>query len=438
LSRNPPHDEFLELCAVSTSGQLTEAEQKRLQDHLEVCSSCREAMKQYEAVVSKTIPALAPDPKNLESDPSWSQEQAETAFFQRLALEEQLGTDRGGGDGDSASKTVGRVPLSASQATWRNVWTLYAAGVLLFIALGVSAYRVGIHRGTESASVAPVPSPGNQNQANQIALLQQVSDAGQEREILRSQIEQRDKAMASLRHELDQQSAEMGRMKIAGSQMETDLHNGQAGRQDLLQQRSDLNQKLEVAEAKAQGLQDKLDSFEHQSSQDKQRATALEAKTSDLTRLLQDREATIDQQQELLAHDRDIRDLMGARDLYVAEVYDVERTGETRKPYGRVFYTKGKSLIFYAYDLDQQTGVKNASTFQAWGRRGADRQQALNLGIFYMDNASKKRWVLRFDDPKALAQIDAVFVTIEPNGGSRKPSNKPLLFAYLRIEPNHP
>jgi len=46
-------------------------------------------------------------------------------------------------------------------------------------------------------------------------------------------------------------------------------------------------------------------------------------------------------------------------------VYDVERTGETRKPYGPVFYTKGKSLIFYAYDLDQQPGVKNASTFQA-------------------------------------------------------------------------
>jgi hypothetical protein len=213
----------------------------------------------------------------------------------------------------------------------------------------------------------------------------------------------------------------------------------QAGRQDLLQQRSDLNQKLEAAQAKTQGLQDKLDALEHQSSEDKKQATALEAKAADLTRLLRDRETTIDQQQELLAHDRDIRDLMGARDLYVAEVYDVERTGETKKPYGRVFYTKGKSLIFYAYDLDQQAGLKNASTFQAWGRRGPDWKEALNLGVFYVDNASKKRWVLRFDDPKALAQIDAVFVTVEPRGGSHKPSsNKPLLFAYLHVDPNHP
>jgi DNA repair exonuclease SbcCD ATPase subunit len=406
-------------------------------------------------VVSQTIPALATDPGNLELDSSWSrqeQEQAEAALFQRLTLEEkwseELATDRRGADGDSASKAVRKAPLSASQATWRNVWTLYAAGILLFVALGISAYRVGIHRGTESASVALGPNQGNQNQAsqdqtqpsqaNQVAQLQQLSDAGHEREILRLQIEQRDKAVASLRHELEQQSAELSRMKLAQNQLETDLQNGQAGRQGLVQERSDLNQKLEAAQGQTERLQDKLDSLEHQSSQDKQRATALQAKVSDLTHLLHDREAALDQQQELLAHDRDIRDLMGARDLYIAEVYDVERTGETKKPYGRVFYTKGKSLIFYAYDLDQQAGAKSASSFQAWGRRGPDRQQALNLGVFYADSTSTKRWVLRFDDPKALEQIDAVFVTVEPNGGSHKPSPKSLLFAYLRLDPNHP
>jgi hypothetical protein len=170
---------------------------------------------------------------------------------------------------------------------------------------------------------------------------------------------------------------------------------------------------------------------------DRQQATALEAKVTDLTRLLDDREGTLDQQQELLAHDRDIRELMGSRDLYIAEVYDVASDGQTKKPYGRVFFTKGKSLIFYAYDLDQQADTKG-STFQAWGRRGSDRQQALNLGVFYEDGASRTRWVLRSDDAKMLAQIDAVFVTVEPSGGSHRPSGKSLLFADLRIDPNHP
>ena len=65
---------------------------------------------------------------------------------------------------------------------------------------------------------------------------------------------------------------------------------------------------------------------------------------------------------------------------------------------------------FYAYDLDQQTNIKNPSTFQAWGMRGTDRQRALSLGIFYEDIASKKRWVLKTSDP---------------------------LFAYLRFGANH-
>jgi peptidoglycan hydrolase CwlO-like protein len=427
-----PHDEFIELCAVSTSGQLTAEEQKRLDEHLAVCPSCREVTAQYDAVVGKAIPTMAPESDSVESDPSWSQEQAEAAFFRRLTLEEELGTDREGG-GETAAKGVGRIPFLAGQATWRNVWTLYAAGVLLFIALGLSAYQVGLHRGVNTSATTP---PANQQHTSALEL--QVSDAGHERELIQAQMAQRDRVIADLRHQLEQQSTEMSRMKIARSHLETDLEQRQAGRQALLQERSDVTRELDRDRTTIQSLQNSLDSLTRQSAEDRQRATALDAKLTDLNGLLRDREATIEQEQELLAHDRDIRDLMGARDLYVAEVYDVERTGETRKPYGRVFYTKGKSLIFYAYDLDQQAGVKSASTFQAWGRRGPDRQQALNLGVFYVDSASKKRWVLRFNDPKALAEIDAVFVTVEPNGGSQKPSKKPLLFAYLHIDPNHP
>ena len=117
----PPHDEFLELCALSTSGELTGEEQERLQEHLAVCPACREAMKQYGAVIAKTIPALAPDPESSESDPTWSQEKAEALFFQRLKLEEESGTDRGGVERNTSWTDPGGVPFSASQATWRDL-----------------------------------------------------------------------------------------------------------------------------------------------------------------------------------------------------------------------------------------------------------------------------------------------------------------------------
>jgi hypothetical protein len=227
-------------------------------------------------------------------------------------------------------------------------------------------------------------------------------------------------------------------MKAEQDRLETNLRAGDAIRQDLSQQKTELALKLESAQNTSNLLEGKLDSLARQSAQDAERAKASEVKVSDLTGELQEQQDALEQRDELLAHDRDIREVMGARDLYIAEIYDVAGTGETKKPYGRVFYTRGKSLIFYAYDLDQQTQLKRASTFQAWGRRGPDRQQATNLGVFYEDNATKKRWILKCDDPKTLAQIDAVFVTVEPNQGSHKPSGKSLLFAYLRVDPNHP
>ena len=142
-----------------------------------------------------------------------------------------------------------------------------------------------------------------------------------------------------------------------------------------------------------------------------------------------------------LASDRDIRELMGARKLYIADVFDVDSGSRTRKPFGRVFYTQNKSLIFYAFDLDRQPGVKNASAFQVWGQRdgeSGEKIHATNLGILYMDSESNRRWVLRLDDPKELSELDAVFVTVEPQGGSQKPTGKPFLYALLRREANHP
>ena len=435
-----PHDEFLELCALSTSGELSKKEQARLQEHLADCSSCREALQQYEALVDKSIPNLVSEELDtIDPGPGWSQAKAEKAFFQRLASEEKRTATAQSGNGFE-TRFHRTLPI-APESTWRHVWMLYAAGILLFITLSLSAYWVGVRRGTDSAKATPpfgaVPEPNKPAIASSPSLEEQLSDAAHERMIAREEIARRDKAVADLLKQVAQQSAEIDRLKEAQQVLESNLRTGEAAKQDLAQQRADLAQKLEAAQSDSRSLQQQVMSLTKQSSNETSHAKSLEAKIADLTQLLDQRNASLSQQDELLAHDHDIRELMGARDLYIAEVFDVDDHGTTRKPYGRVFYTKGKSLIFYAYDLDQ-LGTKRAEAFQAWGRRGPDWNQALNLGIFYEDNAAKKRWVLKLDDPRTLAQIEGVFVTVEPRGGSEKPSSKPLLSAYLRLNPNHP
>lgn len=434
---NEPHDEFLELSALSTSGHLSEEEQERLREHLAICPACREAAREYESVVQDVIPAIAvtEETESFDPGPGWSQKKAEKEFFRRLEAEEKRKSQ-------DIKEVHSTSPLFAPSRrlhgpTWPQVWLVYAAGILFFISAGLYVYRLHLHGGPGTRREVPQTNSIDQSKST-IPLEQELSDIGHERAVAEAAIHERDKVIADFRRQLAVESANIEQMKVAQQHLQDEIRSSQTGREELAQEQQKLSVALQASQNSSRGLAEKIDGLREQSDRESAYAKSLEAKNQDLTRLLEQRARELEQQDQLLAHDKDIRDLMGARDLYVAEVYDIARTGETKKPYGRVFYTRGKSLIFYAYDLDQDGDAKKASTFQAWGRRGTDRQTALNLGIFFEDNIARKRWILKCEDPKTLAEIDGVFVTVEPSGGSEKPSGKPLLSAYLKINPNHP
>jgi hypothetical protein len=431
-----PHDEFVELCAISTSGNLTEEEKTKLHEHLSVCSECRETLKEFQktAEISLALFAAEATGELRANSDGWSVDRAGTALRERLACENGAARiDSGGQNGSTLRGTLGRGRGPHISEHWNYVWLPFAAAILLIATLDFYAYRGGAKRGAEDGhATAPV------KEAPVVALQQQISEAGDKRKLLVAQMAERDKTIEGLRRQIEQQAVELSKIKDEQAALQSATTKSDEEKKRLTLSQAAVSQKLETAEASLQKAEKELEGLKGQRSQEDLGAKALEDKVGELNQLLRDREATIDQQQDLLAHDRDIRELMGARDLYIAEVFDVGKTGATQKPYGRVFFTKGKSLIFYAYDLDRQPGFKNANTFQAWGQRGQDREQALNLGVFYEDSVSKKRWILKFDDPQKLDEIDAVFVTVEPNGGSHKPSGKPLLFAYLKVRPNHP
>jgi hypothetical protein len=437
------HEKYLELCAASTAGELSVEEERMLEKHLAVCASCRQAKHKFEMTVQRAVPALANDLASDTggSDTSWSVEKAEATFFKRLKADQNSSPSGDDAPGKVETEPTGRrFTYRPSEIPWAQLWMPFAACVLLAIALGIVAYRSGFKRGTNTTQEKPAPA-----QLSAGSLEEQISDLGHERAELLAKLAVDDKAVAELKRETVAQGDELGRLRALNNAAVASTKSGQQSSESGSTESSRLNAELIATQTNLQELQARTETLSQRREDAAKRAATLEAKVSELTQLAHDREQALDQQQaqvakqqELLDHDRDIRELMGARDLYIAEVHDVGGTGETDKTYGRVFYTKGKSLIFYAYDLDQEAGLRTANTFQAWGRRGVDKQQALSLGIFYEDNASKKRWVLKFDDAKALTNIDAVFVTVEPSGGSHHPSGKQLLFAYLRVNPNHP
>ena len=61
------------------------------------------------------------------------------------------------------------------------------------------------------------------------------------------------------------------------------------------------------------------------------------------------------------------------------------------------------------------------------------------LGIFHNEDVNEGRWMLTFDDPRVLAQINSVFVTVEDDKRNvTHPQGKKILFAFLGNKANHP
>ena len=53
------HDEFVALCALYYSGEISEEEWALLQIHMAYCNACHEKFLEYERITSGVIPAMA-------------------------------------------------------------------------------------------------------------------------------------------------------------------------------------------------------------------------------------------------------------------------------------------------------------------------------------------------------------------------------------------
>ena len=80
---------------------------------------------------------------------------------------------------------------------------------------------------------------------------------------------------------------------------------------------------------------------------------------------------------------------------------------------------------------------KRLAVFQAWISGSECREAAQSRPVTVVDGRAS-RWILTVNRPDVLSHIDAVFVTVEPPGGSTAPRGKKVLYANLVGPPNHP
>lgn len=413
------HQKFRELAVLAHRGTISEIEQLELNNHLRVCRACRQVSDEYSLISMVGMPFLAATLDQDREAERWDNGPTRDRLMARVQRID---------DWDSPGLTA---QAKFHPQNTRFGWGLAALAACILLAVGASMYWMGVRTRvvathTLLSSSAPLTAVENDGRGELIA-------AQKER------LSQLESALAREQHEvLRLQEALQAAESHSAVTAVADARTAEQLR-DTSAQRDKLASQLRGAEQSYQLLQAELTTLRADHEKTLLRTTSLQTRVDELEASARDQDRRLKDDEQYLSSDRDIRELMGARKLYIADVFDVDSGSRTRKPFGRVFYTQNKSLVFYAFDLDRQPGIKNASAFQVWGQRDAEEQnRATNLGILYMDSESNRRWVLKIDDPKQLAEIDAVFVTIEPRGGSQKPTGKPFLYALLRREANHP
>jgi hypothetical protein len=417
------HERFKELSALANTGALGSQELAELHSHLQFCRHCREVHDQYRFLARVGMPKLAATQSDVREETDWDGTAIQRKLLALIRKEEGI-----------SSKNRSLLSKLPSLFDLRNGYAVLARASVMacLLLLFAGAYQAGRRMPSRTNSVV-VSENRIQSLKAETKSVQDQLDA-QVGKILRLQEEnsRNEQEAARLRSVLRTITERLSDTAAAKSRTDEQVR-------DLSEQRDTLSVQVRELEQANQSIRAELASLRAERDKALLRTASLESRIDELTAAAREQERKIKDDEQYLASDRDIRELMGARRLYIADVYDVDSRSHTRKSFGRIFYTQGKSLIFYAFDLDP--GVKNANIYQVWGRKemaqGAQARPK-SLGILYLDNESNHRWVMRFDDAKQLEEIDAVFVTVEPHGGSPNPTSKPFLYALLRREVNHP
>jgi hypothetical protein len=414
------HEHFEELCALAAISQLSAEEHEELLAHLRACDRCKRTEDDF-ALILDQLPAAAPPNVSGDTEELLSGNLRQK-FLERAAAEGVRFTDE---------VIRPRRKLSLRLPWWHSphprlaiAWTvlavimasLFAAAlfweVRVFLAHSPLRELPRETRTDSRPSKFSDPHTGipEQQQPTAAPRVEPLNGESERKfQLLQQQLAQALKDKEHVQAELERVSQQLA----------------------LLQAQSTKNEKA-LSEANI-----KIEQLKNDEALAVASVIERENKIKELSNEMTAQASTAEGERQLSLAANDVRELMGARNLHIIDVYDFDGRGKRDKSFGRVFYTEGKSLIFYAFDLAQK-GPASKVNFQAWGQREGAGTVIKNLGVFHVDDGMQKRWVLRVDDPKLLSSIDSVFVTVEPAPGRDKPSGKKLLYAYLGTQANHP
>lgn len=402
------HEHYEELCALAASGQALQPDLADLKAHLESCPSCRGLADDFTEVSAQGLSMLAARRSQCQIPSGMTQR------FVARARSEGIEMSRG-----AAARVIKRNRTVLVVAMGAVAAVVLIAGILTIRKIHPSSSLANQAQPPfQQAAVTPAAVPSSTSRVQNTELQQQLTAARKEMSSLAATISaQRDELEA-----LGKVKDSLNSRLIEAEQQNAGLHSERVEWQTRTSQ-----------------LQAELEKSRSDKGTSDVALTLQETELRELRKKVDEQADSLRQQEDLTARGSDVRDLVVARNLHIIDVHDRDGDGKSQRAFGRIFYTEGKSLIFYAYDLGDPRKVDAKVSFCVWGERLGAQKPIKSLGVFHNDDPSDGRWVLTFDDPHVLAQIDSVFVTAESSRKAiREPGGRRVLFAFLGEKPNHP
>jgi hypothetical protein len=388
------HSHFEELAALGAGGFLSDEELLELREHAKDCVECQRAEEEFGGLVRSGLPlTVSPVREFLDIAKTRPDNGLRGRFLQRARLE-----------GVAFSPSVD----GSIRHPGRRVNLFVPAATALVTAI-VAAFFFGTYW-------HPASPESKQTQ-------QQVEQLKRENSTLTASLSKLNDSLTASQHEIQNLRTEMA--NAFGTAERSSSKNAQLLDEARDQEKLLTEAKDEAARVNQLRLNDEASLVEE------------EVRIAQLSDKLRVASATLDMERQLAATGKDVRELMASRQLHVIDVRDTDPNGNTNKAFGRVFLTEGKSLTFYAFDLNEDRVLDAKRTFQVWAVPEAGKNTSRSLGFLRVDAKAQGRWVMRVENPELVGNINSVFVTVEPAAGGKQPSGQKMLYAYLGVA-NHP
>jgi hypothetical protein len=425
------HGYFRELCAAASIGLATGEELSKLEAHAAECDGCRQTYFDFLNVASQEFAAAKESPtlSAREFEECLNSELFTRRFFDRAKREGIVFSK----DVDENLRPPVPIPFAFSKKPWWQKSAIPMAATMIFALMISGGYIHWRH-----SLIGPRASLGLLGSHTVRTETSATADDARVRVLTTANLE--------LQGQVDRLSNQLRRANEELLQNESDNRATSQDRRALAVDRDTIEAALEQAKQELAQSESVAANAQQEASAQRQHAGEIEAtliadqvRLHDLEEELKGASATLDQERQLLSSSHDVTDLMGARNLHIVDVVDTDPRGKPRPAFGRIFFTEDKSLIFYAYDFNEQKMQRANYQYQVWAKKEGQNQRSQRLGIFYSDDKTQRRWVFRCDDPKILREIDSVFVTFgRPDSDPSHPEGTSLMYAYLRGQPNHP